>query len=71
MLRLVEVQEQMLNEVRQLRADTEEGFRSVNSRLDQTNFRLDNLIQTSGGANRDLERRVDRLERTVFPPTRE
>jgi hypothetical protein len=55
-----------------LEAETIRGFTGVrfeldlvNRRLDQTNQRLDNLVDVTGGSHRDHEVRIKRLETTL------
>jgi uncharacterized coiled-coil protein SlyX len=46
-------------------SETRQGFEQLRAGLEGVNGRLDNLIETSGRATRQLEARVDDLEARV------
>jgi hypothetical protein len=63
--RMVEVLERIDRGVSDLRGDLDNLRRDLTSRIDQTNARLDNLIEVSGAVYRDHEARLKKLETEV------
>ena len=53
---------ELRTELQGLRGETHAGFERLDARIDQTNERLDKVIENTGKYWRELERRVSALE---------
>jgi hypothetical protein len=60
-----DILEAILREIQKTNTKLDAGFKDLGERIDGVNARLDNLIGTSGAKIREIEARLEALERKV------